>query len=199
METETEATKKICVAPATYKSLETLAANKNMSVEEYVEFLFKSATTFDAQPEQNDPSIEVPLTAEQYAKLRAWIDAKGFIEIVTGTGREKATLINSRQLWRKNHPQEKQVWGGEVIELKVPLFSPYVEFLKDYLTFFGSKDQLETLCMKIIYQKAGDLHRELTQFAENKVHLLEGSEWYWKHSHVADTNGQLEDADEKDP
>jgi hypothetical protein len=60
--------------------------------------------------------------------------------------------------------------------------------LKDYLAFFGSKENVEELCMRIIYQEAGYLHRELAEFAENKLHLVDGSEWHEKHAHVACTS-----------
>jgi len=146
----------------------------------------------------NDLAIELQLTPEQHDRLKTWLKNKEFVEVATGP-ENQAYLINILALHRKNHPKEKEVLQGEMIDLRISLFSPYVEFLKDYLRFFGSKDQLEILCMKIIYQKAGDLHRELTQFAENKVHLLDDAEWYWKHSHVAMTDDQLEEQkDEKD-
>lgn len=158
----------------------------------------ETASPTEQTQQTNDLAIELQLTAEQHGRLKTWLKNKEFVEVATGS-ENQAYLINTLALHRKNHPQEKEVMGGEMIDLRISLFSPYVEFLKDYLTFFGSKDQLETLCMKIIYQKAGDLHRELTQFAENKRHLLDGAEWYWKHSHVAMTDDQLEEQeDEKD-
>jgi hypothetical protein len=174
METETEPSKKICVDPATYKSLENLADNKNMTVEQYFEFLVKSWTTFD-QPEQNDPSIEVSLSAEQYAKLRSWIDANDFIEIYTGPGEEKATAINSRQLWRKNHPNWKHDLMGELVQLKITVMSPFLDFIKEYLRFFGCKDDLETFCMKAIYARVQSLNGDLEKFAE--THGLKSDDW----------------------
>lgn len=174
METETEGTKKICVEGATYKVLKELADNKNMTVEEYFEFLVKSWTTFD-QPEQNDPSIEVPLMPEQYAKLRTWIDAKDFIEIVTGPGKEKATVINSRQLWRKNHPAWEDAEIGEPVQLKITVMSPFLDFIKQFLGYFGSKDDLETFCMKAIYARVQSLNGDLEKFAG--THGLNPSDW----------------------
>jgi hypothetical protein len=175
METETEGTKKICVEGATYKALEELAANKNMTVEEYTEFLLKSTTTFDSQPEQNDPSIEVPLMPEQYAKLRAWIDARDFIEIFTGPGEEKATVINSRLLWQKNHPNCEHDEIGELRQLKITVMSPFLDFIKEYLRFFGCKDDLETFCMKAIYARVQSLNGDLEKFAG--THGLNASDW----------------------
>lgn len=175
METETEATKKIWLDPATYKVLKELADNKNMTVEEYFEFLVKSWTTFDSQPEQNDPSIELPLNAEQYAKLRTWIDANEFIEIFTGPGKDKATVINSLQLWRKNHPDWKHDLMGEMVQLKITVMSPFLDFVKEYLRFFGCKDDIETFCMKAIYAKVQSLNGDLEKFAG--THGLNSSDW----------------------
>jgi hypothetical protein len=194
--TETKPEKKIFVNPVTYKTLEFLANNKNMTVQEYADFLFKSVTTFDSQPEQNDPSIEVPLTPEQYAKLRTWLNAKDNIEIYTH-GESKATLINERELWQKNHPGGKEVLGGEMIQLKITVFSPFLNFIREYLSFFGDKQTLETFAMKAVYDKCNILHSDLTQFAENKMHLLDPDAWYEKHSHLAITSTQPEEETEE--
>ncbi|MGA2308899.1 MAG: hypothetical protein ABSG57_05040 [Candidatus Bathyarchaeia archaeon] len=192
METETEATKKICVEGATYKALKELADNKNMTVEEYVAFLFKSATTFD-QPEQNEPFLEVPLNAEQYAKLRSWLDAGDFIEIVTGSGTEKATVFNSQQLWRKNHPNWKHDLMGEMVQLKITVISPFLDFIKEYLRFFGCKDDVETFCMKAIYARVQSLNGDLEKFAG--THGLNPSDWLERFNER--THGYNPDEEEK--
>jgi hypothetical protein len=129
---------------------------------------------FDSQQEENDPSIELPLTAEQYTKLRTWLDARDFIEIFTH-GKEKATIINSRQLWRKNHPDWDHDEIGEPVELKITLMNPFVDFIKEYLRFFGCKDDLETFCMKAIYARVQTLNGDLERFAG--THDLSRSDW----------------------
>jgi hypothetical protein len=194
-QTETKPEKKICIDPETYKTLEYLANNKNMTVQEYADFLFKSATTFCSEPEQNDPSIDVQLTPEQYAKLRKWLDNKDNVGVFTGSD-NKACLINERELWLKNHPGGKEVLGGEMVQLKITVFSPFVNFIKEYLRFFGDEQTLETFCMEAVYHKCNILYSDLTKFAENKIHLLDPDAWYEKHSHLAITSTQPEDETE---
>jgi len=197
METQTEVKpeKKIYVDPATYKTLETLAINKNMTVQEYADFLFKSVTMFAPQTEHDDPSIDVQLAPEQYAKLRKWLDNNDTVEVMTGSG-NKACLINERELWLNNHPGGEAVLGGKMVQLRIPIFSPFLNFIREYLSFFGDKQTLETFCMKAVYDKCNILHSDLTQFAENKVHLLDPDAWYEKHSHLAITSTQPEDGTE---
>jgi hypothetical protein len=175
METETEATRKICVDPATYSALEELANNKNMTVQEYADFLFKSVTVFNSQPEPNEVSLEIPLTAEQYAKLTSWVDAKDFLEILPGAEKEKATVINSRQLWRKNHPDWNHEEIGEPVQLRITVISPFLDFIKEYLRFFGCKDNVETFCMKAIYARVQSLNGDLEKFAG--THGLNPYDW----------------------
>ncbi len=170
-----ESQHRIAVEPELYRKLEELAKNKSMTVDQYADFLFKSATTFDSQPEQNDPSIELPLTAEQYAKLRTWLDAHDFIEIATGPGKTKATIINSRQLWRQNHPGWDHEEIGELVQLRITVMSPFVDFIKEYMRFFGCKDTLETFCMSAIYDRVQSLNGDLEKFAG--THGLNASDW----------------------
>jgi len=128
-----------------------------------------------AQTEQVDPSIEVALTAEQYAKLRTWLDANDFIEIVSGPGETKATIINSRQLWRKNHPSWDHDEIGELVQLNITVMSPFLDFIKEYTRFFGCKDDLETFCMKAIYDRVQSLNGDLEKFAG--THGLDTHDW----------------------
>jgi hypothetical protein len=76
-----------------------------------------------------------------------------------------------------------KVMGGEMITVKVELFQPYVEFMKGYLAFFGSKKSLEDLCREIIYEQTEYLCNELYEFAD-KSHFLETKDWYWKHPYL---------------
>jgi len=125
--------------------------------------------------QNQDPAFEVPLTPEQYATMRAWIDAKDFIEIVTGPGEGKATVINSRLLWRKNNPNCYPVAVGEPVQLKITVMSPFLDFIKEYMRFFGCKEDLEIFCMKAIYEKVRSLNGDLEKFAG--THGLSTSDW----------------------
>lgn len=173
METETEPRKKICVDPVTYKVLEELATNKNMTVQEYADFLFKDATMFNSELEP-DPSIDVQLSPEQHAKLRKWLDNNDPLEVLTGSD-NKACLLNERQLWRKNHPNWKHDIMGELVQLRITVMSPFLDFIREYLRFFGSKDDLETFCMKAIYARVQSLNGDLEKFAEK--HGLNADDW----------------------
>jgi len=125
--------------------------------------------------QNQDSAFEVPLTPEQYATMRAWIDAKDSIEIVTGPGETKATVLNSQQLWRKNHPNWSPVAIGEPVQLKITVMSPFLDFIKEYLRFFGCKDDLETFCMKAVYARVQSLNGDLEKFAG--THGLNTSDW----------------------
>ncbi|MGD0978892.1 MAG: hypothetical protein ABR962_07090 [Candidatus Bathyarchaeia archaeon] len=125
--------------------------------------------------QNQEPAFEVPLTPEQHALMRAWIDANEFIEIVTGPGEKKVTIINSRQLWRKNHPDWKHDEIGEPVRLQVVVMSPFLDFIKEYLRFFGCKDDVETFCMKAIYARVQSLNGDLEKFAG--THGLNPFDW----------------------
>jgi hypothetical protein len=107
--------------------------------------------------------------------MRAWIDAKDFIEIFTGPGEGKATVFNSRLLWRKNHPDWKHDEIGELVRLNIPVMSPFIDFIKEFLRFFGCKDDLETFCMKAIYARVQGLNGDLEKFAG--THGLNTADW----------------------
>lgn len=107
----------------------------------------------------------MPLTPEQYALIRAWIDAKEFIEIVTGPGEKKAT---ARALeWKTDAI-------GEPVRFQVVVMSPALDFIKEYLRFFQSKDDLEDFCTKAIYDRVRILNGALKEFAE--THDLDPSD-----------------------
>jgi hypothetical protein len=125
--------------------------------------------------QNQDPAFEVPLTPEQYATLRTWLDANDFIYIYTGPGETKATVINSAWLWRKNHPDWNHEEIGEPVQLKITVISPFIDFIKEYLRFFGCKDDLETFCMKAIYARVQSLNGDLEKFAG--THDLNPYDW----------------------
>jgi hypothetical protein len=66
--------------------------------------------------------------------------------------------------------------GEEMITVNMELFSPFVDFLKDFLRYFGSKKTLEDLCREMIYEQVGYLYNELHDFAD-KSHFLETKDW----------------------
>jgi hypothetical protein len=125
--------------------------------------------------QNQDPGIEVSLTPEQFARMRTWIEGKDFIEVFMGPGETKATLINSRQLWRKNHPGWDHDEIGELVQLQITMNSQFIDFLKEYMRFFGCKDDLETFCMKAIYTTVQRLNGDLEKFAG--THGLLTSDW----------------------
>jgi hypothetical protein len=143
--------------------------------------------------QNQDPAFEVPLTPEQYATMRAWIDAGDFIEIVTGPGERKATLVNSRQLWRKNHPDWQHEEIGEPVQLQITVMSPFLDFIKEYLRFFGCKGDLETFCMKAIYTEVQRLNGDLEKFAG--THGLNPSDWLARFNERTHGPGQDEESD----
>lgn len=75
--------------------------------------------------------------------------------------------------------------GGEIVDVTASLFSPFVDFVKDYMAFFGIKDSLEDYLRSMIYKEVRFLHNELTAFADEKKHLIDTTDWYWKHGYVS--------------
>jgi hypothetical protein len=130
------------------------------------------------QPE--DPAIEVELTPEQHETLKAWLKNKDFIEVVTGPGDTRATIINSRKLFRQNHADLASALGGELIDFRVQLISPFIDFIETYLTFFNEPGSLEAFITRAVYEKVWALHGDLTQFVKAKGHQLELKGWLEK-------------------
>jgi hypothetical protein len=85
--------------------------------------------------------------------------------------------------------------GGELVELKIEMFSPFVDFLKEYMSFFGAKKTLEDLCREMIYEQAEYLYNELDAFA-NSSHYIDREDWTWRFSHMAVVSPPHEDAEE---
>ena len=86
---------------------------------------------------------------------------------------------------------------GQIVQVNVLLYAPFVDFIRDYLAYFGSKDTLETFCMKAVYDKCGLLEYDLTEFVKNQAHNLNAEGWFWKHGHVAITSDQPEDDEDE--
>lgn len=84
--------------------------------------------------------------------------------------------------------QEKKVehaLEGEMVELKVTVFKPYIDFMKEYLAFFGSKQTIEDLCRTMIYDDVKNLNSALNQWIESEVSHIEKEAWFNKHSFLA--------------
>lgn len=55
------------------------------------------------------------------------------------------------------------------------VMSPFLDFIKEYTRFLGSKDDIETFCMKAVYARVQSLNGDLEKFAG--MHGLNPSDW----------------------
>lgn len=86
-----------------------------------------------------------------------------------------------------------------MVVVQVDLFRPFVDFIKDYMSFFGIKQSIGDFYHAMIYQELEDLHNELSEFASDKRHFVDTDVWYWKHHLVADVAfDEEETGEEKD-
>jgi hypothetical protein len=136
--------------------------------------------TVENPQQTEDPAIEVELKPEQYEILRTWLKDKDFVEVVTGPGDTRATLINSRKLFRQNHADLASALGGDLIDFRVQLISPFVDFIEKYLDFFNEPGSLEAFITGAVYEKVWTLHGDLTQFVKTPGHRLELHGWLEK-------------------
>jgi hypothetical protein len=125
-------------------------------------------------------AIEVPLTPEQYQKLRAWFDSNDVVEVVTDSSTHGALLLNQSELWDKNHPGAKQEFGGKMSPVRVQVFSPFIDFIKQYLAFFGDKSSLEDFCQVAVYDKVRTVHGSLTALARSRKNAVNSAWWFEK-------------------
>jgi hypothetical protein len=91
-----------------------------------------------------------------------------------------------------------KVMGCEMITVPVGLYSPYVEFAKEYMRFFNIKDDLSIFLMRLVYDGLERLQRDLTEFVHDKEskHFVDGTAWYNKNPHVACTSFQEPDEEQ---
>lgn len=75
-----------------------------------------------------------------------------------------------------------------MVEVRVHLFKPFYEFLKQYIQFFGSKRSIEDLCTIMIYDDVSSLYRGLGQWLESEVSHIEKEAWPNKHAHLEITS-----------
>jgi len=73
---------------------------------------------------------------------------------------------------------------GEMVELKVQLYGPFVDFLKEYLSFFGAKKTVVDVCREMIYEQAEFLCSELREFADDG-HFLSDADFSSKFPHMS--------------
>lgn len=97
----------------------------------------------------------------------------------------------------KANKELKEVLGNNMLTVQVMLYGPFVDFIREYLRFFGDKQTLDTFCTLAVYEKCNSLHNDLTEFVNKKTHGLDAHAWYEKHSHLAITSSQPEDESEE--
>lgn len=129
---------------------------------------------------ENTAEIEINLTPEQHETLKTWFEHNDFIEVSIGPGDTQATLINSRKLFRQNHADLAAALGGDLIDFKVQLISPFIDFIEKYLTFFNESGSFEDFIRRAVYEKVWALHGDLTQFVKAQGHQLELKGWLEK-------------------
>jgi hypothetical protein len=83
----------------------------------------------------------------------------------------------------------------DFITIPVDLYEPYVDFLQQYLNFFGSKQKLEDLCRQMIYDQANYLHDKLQDFVGEQGSFLDSTDFYWKYSVVGKDTSEKEEAE----
>jgi hypothetical protein len=87
--------------------------------------------------------------------------------------------------------------GNEMVTVQVDMFSPFVDFMKDYLAFFGSKKSLEDLCREMIYDDIKNLFNELHGWLGSTVSHVETVDFFSKYSFlgcVSDSKEELEES-----
>ena len=88
-----------------------------------------------------------------------------------------------------------------MVTVPVDMFSPFVDFMKDYLAFFGSKKTLEDLCREMIYDDVKNLYNELDGWLESAVSHVETADFFSKYSFlgcVSDSEEELEEPTKKE-
>jgi hypothetical protein len=97
---------------------------------------------------------------------------------------------------QKQNKTLKEALGDNMVTVQVMLFGPFVDFIREYLRFFGEERTLETFCTLSVYERCNNLHCDLSEFVNDKTHGLNAHAWYEKHSHIAITSTAPEDESE---
>jgi hypothetical protein len=144
--------------------------------------------------ETTDNYLKFCLGKEAYEKLKAWLESGVRFEISRSGKEGEVYIINSTAIEKQNLTK---AMDEEMIEVKVELFSPFVKFLKEYLSFFGCKKPLEDLLREMIYERTEYLFSELGGFVHGKSYFLNGGDWFWKHPHLSAVSDNEEDEEEQ--
>ncbi|MCK4478427.1 hypothetical protein KAU88_07885 [Candidatus Bathyarchaeota archaeon] len=77
-----------------------------------------------------------------------------------------------------------------MVTVKLTLYKPFYDFIKEYLTFFGSKYPVEDFCRETVYREVQLLHQELQSFISdpNAYRHAEKDCWNNKWMHIAITS-----------
>jgi hypothetical protein len=141
---------------------------------------------------QNFAGVE--LTELTQKLLKSYCDETG------GTPKEVLNEAVQKFLDRQKKDREFEelieALGDNMLTVQVTLFLPFANFIEKYRQFFGSPGSLEDFCRQAVYEKCNTLYSDLTQFADNKTHLLDPHAWYEKHSHLSITSSAPEDESE---
>lgn len=142
---------------------------------------------------QNFAGVE--LTELTQKLLKSYCDETG--------GNPKEVLNEAVQKFLDRQKKDRQFeeltesLGNPMLTVQVNLFSPFANFIEKYRQFFGSPKSIEDFCREAVYEKCNTLYSDLTQFADNKTHLLDPHAWYEKHNHLSITSAHLEDESEE--
>jgi len=71
------------------------------------------------------------------------------------------------------------------VEVRVSLYQPFHDFMKEYIAFFGIKQTIEQFCMGLIYNRLNYLYRELRNFVSNRDNHIEPQAWFERFPHIA--------------
>jgi hypothetical protein len=137
---------------------------------------------------------------QTYTKLKCFSNT----QLYTTVHKKEKESMETESIKRKAEQDQKnrqklaKVMGGNLVQVNVELFEPYVKFAKEYMQFFNVQDSFEIFCMRLIYAELERLHNDLTEFVDSKdgKHFVEGTDWYAKNPHIACTSHQIPDEEE---
>jgi hypothetical protein len=86
--------------------------------------------------------------------------------------------------------------GNEMVTVQMDMFSPFVDFMKDYLAFFGSKKTPEDLCREMIYDDVKNLYGELHGWLESALSHVETTDFFSKYSFLGCVSDSKEEQEE---
>jgi hypothetical protein len=72
----------------------------------------------------------------------------------------------------------------DFVTLKIELAKPFVDFIEDYRSYFGSQYTVELICMSMIYSQVRRLFNELDSFTRKKGSFLDKGDFFEKHLYL---------------